>query len=69
MKSTTPKRAKPSRDTKRSFTWGVRTTDIAFMRSTEAESAMEGCGGCADCSAISKLDLPRPQRTPRAPRT
>jgi len=62
MKTTTPKSPKPSRNTKRSFTWGVQTTDISFMRLTEAESALEGCGGCSDCSAISKFDKRRPKR-------
>ena len=62
MKTPAPKSIRPSRDTRRSFTWGVRSTDISFMRSTEAEAALEGCSNCGDCSAIAKIDKPRGKR-------
>jgi hypothetical protein len=59
MKTTHVKTTKPSQETRRSFTWGVKTTDVSFMRMSEAEAAMDGSGGGGDCSAIAKFDKPR----------
>ena len=64
MKSPAPQTPKPGRDTRRSFTWGIRSTDISFMRVTEAEAALDGCGNCSDCSAIAKEDPARGKRLP-----
>jgi hypothetical protein len=55
MKTAKPKTPRRSQTAKRSFTWGIKTTDISFMRMAEAEAAMEGSGG-GDCSAISNFD-------------
>lgn len=65
MKTPQPRSPKPSRETKRSFTWGIRKTDISFMRMTPAEAALDGSGGGGDCSAIARIDKPR-RKNPRA---
>jgi hypothetical protein len=63
MKTPSPKLPPPSRESARSFTWGVRSTEISFMRADEAGAAMEGSGwNCQDCSAIAPFDRPRPRR-------
>lgn len=59
MKTTTPKTARPSQATMRSFIWGIQSTDISFMRLGEAEVAMEGSPGGSDCSKIARFDKPR----------
>lgn len=47
----------------RSFTWSVSTTEIAFMRGSDADAAREGSSSSNnDCSAIAKFDKPRKKR-------
>ena len=66
MKTMSPKTSAPGRVAARSFAWGVRSTEIDFMRATGAETATEGCNGnCSDCSAIAPFDQPRPKRPAR----
>jgi hypothetical protein len=62
MKTTKSKTPRRSQETKRSFSWGIKTTDISFMRMTEAEAAMEGSSGGGDCSAISEFDSAKHKR-------
>jgi hypothetical protein len=62
MKTPSSKSPPRSRESRRSFTWGVRSTEISFMRADEAGAAMEGSGNCQDCSAIAPFDRPRPRR-------
>ncbi|MDB5913736.1 MAG: hypothetical protein JWP22_2411 [Ramlibacter sp.] len=54
--------ANPSQPKKPHFTWGIRSTDISFMRTAEAEAALDGCNCNCDCGAISKFDKPRKKR-------
>jgi hypothetical protein len=61
MKNPTLKTPKPGKSIKRSFTWGITSTEISFMRMTQAEGAMDGCSG-SDCSKIAKFDKPRQKR-------
>jgi len=59
--STKPDTATPA---KRTFRWGISSTDIDFMQHRELEGARDG-SNCSDCSAISPL--PRPTRAPADP--
>jgi xanthine dehydrogenase iron-sulfur cluster and FAD-binding subunit A len=47
---------------RRTFTWGISSSEIPFMRATEAETAGEGsnCGN-GDCGAITRLPSRREQ--------
>ena len=45
--------------TKRTFQWGISSSDVRFLQSNELQAARDG-SNCSDCSAVSPL--PRPKR-------
>ena len=49
--------------TKRTFRWGVSSTDIRFAPPSAPGGTREGCN-CSDCSAVSPLPVPKPQGEP-----
>ena len=54
---------------KRSFTWGLKTTEIDFMKLGPAEGVIDGNPVGCDCGCGGGDVLPRQQRTPGAPKT
>ena len=56
-------RPKTKVQTKKSFTWGISSTSISFLRTNEIEAARDGSAN--DCSKISPL--PQPRRKPGKP--
>lgn len=41
---------KTGRSSKRAFTWGIKSTDLAIMQITSSTELVSGC--CNDCIAI-----------------
>lgn len=53
---------KTTHQAKRSFEWGIASTDISFLHGSEATGARDGSvQNCNDCSSYVS-PLPRPQR-------
>ena len=63
------KNPKAERFTKRSFTWGIRSTDIAFMQVDPAQAALDGSANDCGCG-LARFDKgskkPAPAKQGRA---
>ncbi len=57
------KNPKAERLTRRGFTWGIRSTDIAFMHVSPAQAALDGSSNDCGCG-LAKFDPPRARRRP-----
>lgn len=64
------KNPKAERFTRRGFTWGIRSTDIAFMHVSPAQAALDGSANDCGCG-LAKFDQrkkkPGPVKVGRAP--
>lgn len=63
MKTASPPKPRDNA-AKRSFAWGVRSSDIAWAQAKEHENAMDG-SNCGDCSFVTPFDKPRKQKPVR----
>ena len=60
MKTPRDNTPRPAAPAQRTFTWAVRTSDIAFMEDGP-QALLDGCSGnlCSDCGcAVSQLQEP-----------
>lgn len=54
---------KSKTNTKKPFQWGISSTTIDFMRTSELEAARDGSS--SDCSKVSSLPAPKRKATRR----
>ena len=59
----TKPKTKVQTQTKKPFQWGISSTAIAFMQTSEVEAARDG--SASDCSKISPLPVPKRKTSER----